>query len=101
MACSLRPQTSHQIESRLRTRVRRPKAPSPEPDMRYLHLDVFTDTPFEGNQLAVCPAPAPDLSARQMQRIANEMAFSETTFVLPKENAGDVKMRIFTPQSEL
>ena len=69
--------------------------------MRYLHLDVFTDTPFEGNQLAVYPDPAPGLSAERMQRIANEMKFSETTFVLPRERGGDVRMRIFTPHSEL
>lgn len=69
--------------------------------MRYLHLDVFTDTPFEGNQLAVCPSPPPGLSTARMQRIANEMAFSETTFVFPNEAGGDVRMRIFTPQQEL
>ena len=69
--------------------------------MRYLHLDVFTDIPFEGNQLAVCPQPDPSLSTERMQRIANEMNFSETTFVFPKEAAGDVKMRIFTPENEL
>ena len=69
--------------------------------MRYLHYDVFTDTPFEGNQLAICPEPPRDLSTERMQRIANEMAFSETTFVFPKEGRGDVRMRIFTPGSEL
>jgi trans-2,3-dihydro-3-hydroxyanthranilate isomerase len=69
--------------------------------VRYLHLDVFTDTPFEGNQLAVCPRPDPSLSTERMQRIANEMNFSEKTFVFPKEAAGDVKMRIFTPENEL
>jgi len=69
--------------------------------MRYLHFDVFTDTPFQGNQLAVYPEPAAGLSTERMQQIANEMAFSETTFVFPKEGTGDVRMRIFTPQSEL
>jgi trans-2,3-dihydro-3-hydroxyanthranilate isomerase len=69
--------------------------------MRYLHLDVFTDTPFEGNQLAVCLDPPGDISSERMQKIAQEMNFSETTFVFPKEGAGDVKMRIFTPASEL
>ena len=69
--------------------------------MRYLHLDVFTDTPFEGNQLAVYPDPPRDLSAATMQKIANEMAFSETTFVFPRERNGDVRMRIFTPGTEL
>jgi trans-2,3-dihydro-3-hydroxyanthranilate isomerase len=69
--------------------------------VRYLHLDVFTDTAFEGNQLAVCPSPPQHISTAQMQRIAAEMNFSETTFIFPKEGSGDVKMRIFTPGNEL
>jgi trans-2,3-dihydro-3-hydroxyanthranilate isomerase len=67
---------------------------------RYLHLDVFTDCPFEGNQLAVFPEPR-GLTAPQMQQIAKEMNFSESTFIFPAEGAGDVRMRIFTPYSEL
>jgi trans-2,3-dihydro-3-hydroxyanthranilate isomerase len=69
--------------------------------MRYLHLDVFTDTPFEGNQLAVFPQPRAGLTPGEMQAIAAEMAFSETTFIFPKEGPGDVRMRIFTPGEEL
>jgi trans-2,3-dihydro-3-hydroxyanthranilate isomerase len=68
--------------------------------LRYLHLDVFTSTPFEGNQLAVFPEPG-GLSTTRMQAIAREMAFSETTFIYPAERGGDVKMRIFTPGEEL
>lgn len=69
--------------------------------MRFLHYDVFTDTRFEGNQLAVFPE-AVGLSAQQMQTIAKEMNFSESTFLLPAESAGtDVRMRIFTPGAEL
>lgn len=68
--------------------------------MRYLHLDVFTSTPFQGNQLAVFPEPG-NLSAEIMQAIAREMAFSESTFIYPPEQGGDVKMRIFTPGAEL
>src|SRR5919112_5728104 len=68
--------------------------------MRYLHLDVFTSTPFEGNQLAVFPEPG-TLPAERMQAIAKEMAFSESTFILPAEAGGDVRMRIFTPGEEL
>jgi len=68
--------------------------------IRYLHLDVFTSTPFEGNQLAVFPEPG-DLSTREMQSIAREMNFSETTFIYPAEQDGDVRMRIFTPGDEL
>ena len=70
-------------------------------EYRYLHYDVFTDTRFQGNQLAVLP-DARGLSTEQMQAIAAEMAFSESTFVLPSEVAGtDVRMRIFTPGAEL
>ena len=69
--------------------------------MRYLHFDVFTDTLFEGNQLAVFP-DGRGLTPAQMQTIAKEMNFSESTFILPAESAGtDVRMRIFTPGSEL
>ena len=74
--------------------------------MRYLHLDVFTDRPFEGNQLAVFPEPQ-GLSTAQMQTIAREMNFSESTFIFPAEGsgadprAGRAKMRIFTPGAEL
>jgi trans-2,3-dihydro-3-hydroxyanthranilate isomerase len=69
--------------------------------MRYLHYDVFTSTPFEGNQLAVYPEPPRDIPVERMQRIAAEMNFSETTFVFPPEGTGDVRMRIFTPGTEL
>jgi trans-2,3-dihydro-3-hydroxyanthranilate isomerase len=68
--------------------------------LRYLHLDVFTDRRFEGNQLAVFPEPG-NLTAEQMQRIAKEMAFSESTFLYPAERGGDIRMRIFTPGEEL
>ena len=68
---------------------------------RYLHLDVFTDTPFEGNQLAVFPEPQ-GLTTEQMQTITREMNFSECTFIFPPEAAGtDIRMRIFTPGEEL
>src|SRR5437879_514680 len=68
---------------------------------RYLHYDVFTDRAFAGNQLAVY-LDGRGLSTDTMQAIAKEMNFSETTFVLPPEAKGtDVRMRIFTPGSEL
>ena len=68
---------------------------------RYLHLDVFTDHLFGGNQLAVVP-DGRGLSTETMQAIAKEMNFSETTFVLPQERADtDARLRIFTPGSEL
>jgi trans-2,3-dihydro-3-hydroxyanthranilate isomerase len=68
--------------------------------LRYIHLDVFTDRAFEGNQLAVFPDPG-NLDTRTMQTIAKEMNFSESTFIFPREGPGDVKMRIFTPGTEL
>jgi trans-2,3-dihydro-3-hydroxyanthranilate isomerase len=68
--------------------------------LRYLHLDVFTSNQFEGNQLAVFP-DAPDIPPELMQRIAAEMAFSESTFIFPPSGPGDVRMRIFTPREEL
>src|SRR6187431_751831 len=68
---------------------------------RYLHYDVFTDHLFGGNQLAVF-LDGRGLSGETMQAIANEMNFSETTCILPSEAPGtDVRMRIFTPGSEL
>lgn len=68
---------------------------------RYLHLDVFTDRLFGGNQLAVLP-DARGLDAATMQAIAKEMNFSETTFVLPAEEPStDMRVRIFTPGDEL
>src|SRR5262245_51203803 len=68
---------------------------------RYLHYDVFTDRLFGGNQLAVF-LDGRGLSTETMQAIAKEMNFSETTFVLPAEQADtDVRMRIFTPGEEL
>lgn len=68
---------------------------------RYFHYDVFTSTRFEGNQLAVFP-DARGMSAGQMQTLAREMNFSESTFLLPAEAAGtDSRMRIFTPGGEL
>jgi trans-2,3-dihydro-3-hydroxyanthranilate isomerase len=68
--------------------------------LRYLHLDVFTSRLFEGNQLAVFPEPG-ELTTAQMQTIAREMAFAESTFIYPPEGGGDVRMRIFTPAAEL
>ena len=67
---------------------------------RYFTCDVFTDTRFGGNQLAVLPE-AEGLSDAQMQQIACEFNFSETTFVLPAQ-AGHARMvRVFTPPREV
>src|SRR5439155_18535290 len=68
---------------------------------RYLHYDVFTDRLFGGNQLAVF-LDGRGLSAETMQAIAQEMNFSETTFILPLEQPRtDFRLRIFTPSDEL
>jgi trans-2,3-dihydro-3-hydroxyanthranilate isomerase len=67
---------------------------------RYVVCDVFTDVPLAGNQLAVF-TDARGITEADMQRLAKEMNFSETTFVLPPESDGHVKMRIFTPIQEL
>ena len=68
---------------------------------RFLHVDVFTETRFGGNQLAVF-VDGQSLSTEEMQKIACEMNFSETTFVLPPESPeADWKVRIFTPGREL
>jgi len=51
---------------------------------RYLHYDVFTDTPLTGNQLAVFTDPA-GLSTDDMTRMTREMNFSECTFIFLAE----------------
>jgi trans-2,3-dihydro-3-hydroxyanthranilate isomerase len=64
-------------------------------------VDVFTDKPLAGNQLAVV-LDAGDLDAAMMQRVAREMNFSETTFVMPPSLPGlAARVRIFTPRTEL
>jgi trans-2,3-dihydro-3-hydroxyanthranilate isomerase len=67
---------------------------------RYVHVDVFTDTPLTGNQLAVF-TDARELDAATMQALATEIGFSETTFVLPPEQGGHARMRIFNPWEEM
>jgi trans-2,3-dihydro-3-hydroxyanthranilate isomerase len=67
----------------------------------YHHVDVFTDTPFEGNPLAVFP-DGRGIDGATMQRIAREMNLSETVFVLPPDDpSAAAKLRIFTPAAEL
>jgi trans-2,3-dihydro-3-hydroxyanthranilate isomerase len=63
-------------------------------------VDVFTETPFAGNQLCVVPEVPRGLSDEQMLTITREINFSETTFVTAvRDGAYDV--RIFTPTNEL
>lgn len=68
---------------------------------RFITCDVFTNTRFGGNQLAVLP-DARGLSDAQMLSIAREFNYSETTFVLPPANPAHARfVRIFTPGGEL
>ena len=70
-------------------------------DVKFFILDVFAESKLSGNQLAVFLDPE-KLSTRQMQRIALEMHYSETTFVnsRARQNKG-YDVRIFTPEVEL
>ena len=64
-------------------------------------MDVFTDTPYFGNPVAVVLG-ADGLSGEQMQLFARWTNLSETTFVLaPRASGADYLVRIFTPTSEL
>ncbi|MFK7801425.1 MAG: PhzF family phenazine biosynthesis protein [Anaerolineae bacterium] len=67
---------------------------------RFYTCDVFTTTRFGGNPLAVFP-DARGLSTEQMQQIAREFNYSESTFVFPAENGHTRKVRIFTPTIEV
>jgi trans-2,3-dihydro-3-hydroxyanthranilate isomerase len=67
---------------------------------RYVVCDVFTSVPLAGNQLAVF-TDARDIPEEQLQLLAREINFAETTFVYPPEADGHVKMRIFTPAAEV
>jgi trans-2,3-dihydro-3-hydroxyanthranilate isomerase len=68
--------------------------------LRYVVADVFTDTPLTGNQLAVF-TDGRDVDDATMQKLAKEMNFSESVFVLPPESGGHARIRIFTPVAEL
>src|SRR6202163_4287159 len=64
-------------------------------------VDVFSSTPFGGNQLAVLP-DASGISTEGMQKIAREFNFGETAFVLPKQDPTNTcRVRIFSPRTEL
>ena len=62
--------------------------------------DVFTETRFGGNQLAVLPK-AEGLTPDQMQQITREFNFSESAFVFPATAGHTRRVRIFTPASEI
>ena len=70
----------------------------------FVQVDVFTQTPLAGNQLAIF-RDARGLSDVEMQALAREMNLSETTFILPRDAATEArdgkKVRIFTVEEEL
>lgn len=69
--------------------------------MKFYLVDVFAEQKYQGNQLAVL-VPDRELSAEEMQQIARETNFSETTFILSgKQPNGGYDVRIFTPGEEI
>jgi trans-2,3-dihydro-3-hydroxyanthranilate isomerase len=66
----------------------------------FVLVDVFTAKRFGGNQLGVF-YDARDLSSGEMQSLARELNFSESTFVTRQDPAGPMRVRIFTPQREI
>ena len=76
----------------------------PSRRLAFVQFDVFTTRPLEGNPLAVF-LDGRGLSDQEMQAIAREMNLSETTFILPRDEATErdrgVRVRIFTVQEEL
>jgi trans-2,3-dihydro-3-hydroxyanthranilate isomerase len=69
--------------------------------LEFVTVDVFTETKFGGNPLAVV-LDADGLSSEQMQSIAAEFNLAETTFVLPPQDASHTaQVRIFTPRAEM
>ncbi|MGA9761747.1 MAG: PhzF family phenazine biosynthesis protein [Gaiellaceae bacterium] len=67
---------------------------------RYVVVDVFSERPLAGNQLAVFTNAQP-IPERLLQPLAKEIGFSETVFCYPAEAEGHVRIRIFTPASEI
>ncbi|MDQ0970797.1 trans-2,3-dihydro-3-hydroxyanthranilate isomerase [Neobacillus niacini] len=69
--------------------------------MRYYIVDVFAENKYEGNQLAVF-IPEGKMEQTEMQNIAREMNFSETTFIMSGiQDNGGYDVKIFSPDSEL
>ena len=70
------------------------------PSHPYTILDVFTDTPLQGNPLAVF-TEGEAVPSRLMPAVARELHLSETIFLLPGDDEADATVRIFTPDAEL
>ena len=66
----------------------------------YCILDVFSNRPLAGNQLAVFE-DAVDIPEHLLQALAQEIGFSETVFLTPGSDDADARLRIFTPVSEV
>jgi trans-2,3-dihydro-3-hydroxyanthranilate isomerase len=67
---------------------------------RYVVADVFTDTPLEGNGVAVF-TDAGELPEETLQPLARELNLAETVFVYPPAADGHARIRIFTPTVEM
>lgn len=67
---------------------------------RYVIADVFTDTPLQGNAVAVF-TDAREIPEDKLQAVAREMNLSETVFVYKPEAEGHARIRIFTPTIEM
>lgn len=69
--------------------------------MDFYIVDVFAEEKYQGNQLAVL-VPDRNITAEEMQQIAKEIHFSETTFIMSnKQENGGYDVRIFTPDVEI
>src|SRR2546430_8840634 len=80
---------------------RRTEKEEPMKHLHYALVDVFTNQPFGGNQLAVFP-DARGLAPQTMQALAKELNLSESAFVLPaQDGASDYRVRFFPPAVEL
>jgi len=66
----------------------------------YRLVDVFTERPLAGNQLAVFE-DAGTIPESLLQPLAQEVGYSETVFVYPAAESADARIRIFTPTSEV
>jgi trans-2,3-dihydro-3-hydroxyanthranilate isomerase len=104
--CDEEPQPAAESAARARTAVARHRTRGqgtrvePVPTLRYVVVDVFTDRPLAGNQLAVF-TDGREVDDETMQALARELNYSETVFVLPPTEGGHARIRIFTPLTEL
>ncbi len=67
--------------------------------MKTYFVDSFTSEKFKGNPAAVC-FPETELEVDTMQKVANEIGFSETAFIRPISD-NTYNIRFFTPKMEI